>query len=78
MSLDDMVEGVSGSVWAEHRTQCASRHTAALASYPAHPGLVCPACSGKLRLWPATRTKFRCGAPDCARPGRVRTDGSNR
>eukprot|EP00090_Calanus_glacialis_P021502 TRINITY_DN33161_c0_g1_i1.p1 TRINITY_DN33161_c0_g1~~TRINITY_DN33161_c0_g1_i1.p1 ORF type:complete len:276 (-),score=67.10 TRINITY_DN33161_c0_g1_i1:19-846(-) len=59
------LESVSGDVWSsgEHRSQCASRNTAKLSSFPAHPHLSCTKCNGRLRVWPAQGPKFTCDSP---------------
>ena len=45
------------------RSQCASRNTAKLSSFPAHPHLSCTKCKGRLRVWPAQGPKFSCDSP---------------
>ena len=45
------------------RSQCASRNTAKLSSFPAHPHLSCTKCKGRLRVWPAQGPKFTCDSP---------------
>jgi len=59
------LESVSVPVWSsgEHRSQCASRNTAKLSSFPAHPHLSCTQCKGRLRVWPAQGPKFTCDSP---------------
>jgi len=59
------LERVSGELWTsgEHRSQCASRNTAKLSTFPAHPSIVCTMCRGKVRVWPDQGPKFVCSSP---------------
>ena len=51
------------------RSQCASRNTAKLSTFPPHLSLSCSKCKGRLRLWPDQGPKFVCDSPagSCAR-----------
>jgi len=66
------LETVPAEVWnsGEHRSQCSSRNTAKLSTFPAHSSISCSICQSRLRQWPDVGPKFMCSSqPGCCPAG---------